>query len=120
MIKENMYKNQKKITYFQNENIQQIFTTVVAETTFLKIKDSIYGCGKNSNGQLGIGNNTTQIYEPTAIPNLPSNIKVMYASLDYSVALTDDGNVFSTKGGSYGGNGHGINPKNDNHFHIIG
>eukprot|EP01084_Bolivina_argentea_P122735 217490_1 len=109
----------EKITYFKNENIQQIFTTAVGSTTFLKIKDSIYGCGSNSNGQLGIGNNTTEIYEPTKIPNLPSTIKAMYGADKYSVALTNDGNVFSTKGGNYGGNGHGINPKNDNHFHII-
>eukprot|EP01084_Bolivina_argentea_P034081 63056_1 len=39
----------EKITYFKNENIQQIFSSVAGLTTFLKIKDSIYGCGSNSN-----------------------------------------------------------------------
>eukprot|EP01084_Bolivina_argentea_P010010 18669_1 len=46
----------EKITYFKNENIQQIFGSVVQCTTFMKIKDSIYGCGRNNKGQLGIGN----------------------------------------------------------------
>eukprot|EP01084_Bolivina_argentea_P101069 181264_1 len=109
----------EKITYFKNENIEQIFSSVAVKTTFMKIKDSIYVCGCNDEGQLGIGNQTKKIYYLTAIPNLPSNIKAMYGASYYSVALTIDGNVLSTKGGSYGGNGHGINPYNDNHFHII-
>ncbi|XP_076346603.1 HECT and RLD domain containing E3 ubiquitin ligase 4 isoform X3 [Tachypleus tridentatus] len=68
---------------------------------------SIFGWGKNSFGQLGL-NDTENRKVPTLLSQLRSQrIKYVCCGEDHTVALTQDGGVFTFGAGMYGQLGHG-------------
>jgi alpha-tubulin suppressor-like RCC1 family protein len=60
-------------------------------TIFLLNNGTVYACGDNTYGQLGIGNNTNQLY-PVQIPNL-STVKSISAGTYHTMFLLKDGSV---------------------------
>lgn len=67
----------------------------------------MFGFGKNSFGQLGVGDENTRFY-PTHLKTLRSiGVRKVSAGEDFSVFLTIDGGVFSCGAGQYGQLGHG-------------
>ena len=75
--------------------------------TFPFILGAVYGWGKNSFGQLGLGDTEDRFY-PTQLKSLRSQ-RVAYLScgMDHTAALTRDGGVFTFGAGMYGQLGHG-------------
>lgn len=67
----------------------------------------MFGFGKNSFGQLGVGDENTRYY-PTHLKTLRSiGVRKISAGEDFSVFLTIDGGVFSCGSGQYCQLGHG-------------
>lgn len=68
---------------------------------------AVFGFGKNSFGQLGVGDENSRYY-PTQLKTLRSiGVRKVSAGEDFSVFLTNDGGVFSCGAAQYGQNGHG-------------
>lgn len=68
---------------------------------------AVFGWGKNTFGQLGIGNEDPRHY-PTQLKTLRSiGVRKVSAGEDFSVFLTLDGGVFSCGAGNFGQLGHG-------------
>lgn len=68
-------------------------------------KGKVWAWGKNTKGQLGLGN-TSDAYGPTLIPTL-SNIKSVVAGKEFSLALDQNGEVWSWGDNSSGQLGQG-------------
>lgn len=72
----------------------------------LDLNNEVWGLGSNANGQLGIPGNTTYSYSPIKIETLNSvNIKSIKCGQSHSVALDEDGHVYSTGSSSFGQTG---------------
>eukprot|EP01084_Bolivina_argentea_P038022 70304_1 len=95
------------ITYFQKHNIKikDIFCNISGSTIFwLTDNNLIYGMGANEYYQLGLGENSNKYKPvPVSIPatvfntnNKNINIISIQCSGEYSIALGDNGNVYST------------------------
>lgn len=70
---------------------------------------AVFGFGKNSFGQLGLGDENPRFY-PTQLKTLRSiGVRKVAAGEDFSVFLTNDGGVFSCGAAQYGQLGHGNN-----------
>jgi alpha-tubulin suppressor-like RCC1 family protein len=111
-------------------NIKQ----VSAGTLFVLLLDhtgSVYGCGENVAGQLGLGNNSTQntlkqIQGINGVGNI-TNIVYIATGLSHSLLLKNDGSVYSCGYNNYGqlGVGNNINynilqqVKGENGFGVI-
>jgi alpha-tubulin suppressor-like RCC1 family protein len=68
----------------------------------------VMGCGKNSNGQVGVGNTTNPIAAPTTVTGLTNIIKAVGCnSGNHSLFLHADGSVYSCGNNSDGQLGHG-------------
>ncbi|XP_055315048.1 probable E3 ubiquitin-protein ligase HERC4 isoform X2 [Sitodiplosis mosellana] len=68
---------------------------------------AVFGWGKNTFGQLGIGDENPRFY-PTQLKTLRSiGVRKVSAGEDFSVFLTLDGGVFSCGAGNFGQLGHG-------------
>lgn len=68
---------------------------------------AVFGFGKNSFGQLGVGDDNPRYY-PAQLKTLRSiGVRNVSAGEDFSVFLTTDGGVFSCGAGQYGQLGHG-------------
>ncbi|GAM26989.1 hypothetical protein SAMD00019534_101640, partial [Acytostelium subglobosum LB1] len=77
---------------------------------FLSESGRVYSCGWGSEGRLGLGDNTINRYNPTQITFFQeNNIKIVQVSAGgaHSLALTDDGKVYSWGCGDNGKLGHG-------------
>ena len=77
---------------------------------FQNNKGEIFSCGKNEQGQCGLGHFDTQI-TPSLIPNLPPNIVHFVCGAYHSLFLDSEGNVFSVGDNEFGelGLGHNTN-----------
>lgn len=68
---------------------------------------AVFGWGKNTFGQIGIGNESARYY-PTHLKTMRSiGVRKVSAGEDFSVFLTIDGGVFSCGAGTFGQLGHG-------------
>ena len=105
-----------KVTTNVNNDIKEIITNEF--TTFiLKNDGSIWACGDNEDGQLGLGNNTTPITKFTKVTTNVNNDVKQVASCDgHTVILKNDGSVWVTGRSSYGQLGLGVNPTDKNTF----
>jgi len=72
----------------------------------LKTDGSLYGCGANNAGQLGLGNTTSPITSLTATGG-GQTWQAMFMGTDFSVAVTTDGKLFATGDSAQGRNGLG-------------
>ena len=79
-----------------------------ANHSMLTTKDSVYACGNNCYGQLGLGDEVDR-NTFTLIPNTPSNIKQIQSGNYYSMLLTDDDTVYACGGNHEGQLGLGDN-----------
>lgn len=75
--------------------------------TFVR-SGAVFGCGKNTCGQLGVSDERNREY-PTQLKTL-RNIGVRYIACgdEFSVFLTMDGGVFTCGSGAFGQLGHGV------------
>ncbi|EGC39646.1 hypothetical protein DICPUDRAFT_147589 [Dictyostelium purpureum] len=91
------------------EKIQQI-SSGSSHTLFLGNSGNVYGCGWGSEGRLGLGDNTSNRNEPVLLNYFKdNNIRIIKVSAggSHSLALDDQGNVYSWGNGSNGKLGHG-------------
>ena len=78
-----------------NQNIIKKIACGENHTMYLTTDGKVYACGKNDNGQLGIGN-TTDCYYPTEIISLNSLIiNDISCGWSHSLFLTNTGRVYS-------------------------
>jgi len=87
-----------------------------ANHSMLTTKDSVYACGSNSNGQLGLGDKHER-HTFTRIPNTPSNINQLYGGDFHTLLLTDDDTVYACGYNSRGQLGLGDN--NERHIFTL-
>lgn len=71
-------------------------------TLFQNNQGNIYGCGLNTDGQIGLGSKIRVAYEPTEILLLPDNITNFICGASHTICLSSDGMVYS-----FGENGGG-------------
>lgn len=71
----------------------------LAHVLFLTIDGAVYSCGKNKDGQLGIGSNEKQA---TPVKIIESGAKQISCGWSHSLVLMEDGTVFA-----FGSNGSG-------------
>ena len=62
---------------------------------FQNIKEEIFACGFNQNGQCGLGHKTHPQMTPSLIPNVPLNIAHFICGSEHNLFLDSEGNVFS-------------------------
>lgn len=68
---------------------------------------AVFGWGKNTFGQLGVGDENPRYY-PQQLKTLRSiGVRKVFAGEDFSIFLTSDGGVFSCGAGNFGQLGHG-------------
>ena len=104
----------QEITYLTDKNITYI-DCGANYTFFLGSDGSVYGCGYNSSGQLGLGNNGTK-YTPEKITFFNDNITYLSAGSAHTIFLTSDNHVY---GCGLNGNGQlGVGDKNDRYTPI--
>ena len=95
-------------------NIKQIYGGRYY-TLLLTDDDTLYACGSNSYGQLGLGDNN-EINTFALIPNTPSNIKQIQGGNFHILLLTDDNKLYVCGGNLYGQLGLGYYRKDINTF----
>ena len=72
-----------------------------SHTFILKNDGTVWGCGHNGYGELGLGNNTNKNTFTQATTNA-DDIKSIYCGVDYSLILKNDGTVWGCGYNSYG------------------
>ena len=75
-------------------------------TLLLKNDGSIWGCGANSYGQLGLGDNTNQKTFTKVTTNINNDVKQIYCGGSHTFILKNDGSVWAC--GSNGSGGLGL------------
>lgn len=92
----------------KKKNLQKKITKFIeSHRTIYSRSGAVFGWGKNTFGQLGIGDENPRHY-PTQLKTLRSiGVRKISAGEDFSVFLTNDGGVFSCGAGNFGQLGHG-------------
>ena len=62
---------------------------------------SVWGCGSNENGELGLGTEVVSVDAPTRLPFL-ANVEEVHAGLTFAVYRDDTGAVFGTGSNLFG------------------
>lgn len=78
---------------YDNYDFINFFTGCCNYTFGLKNNNILYGCGDNSNFQLGLGEDNTTRKLFTKIPNISTNIKKVACGESHAVVLTSDGEL---------------------------
>ena len=81
-------------------------------TFILKNDGSIWSCGYNNRGQLGLGNNTNQKTFTRVTTNINNDVKQIACGGSHTVILKNDGSVWSCGYNTYGQLGLGNNNNN--------
>ena len=70
--------------------------------TLILLEDgSVWGCGSNENGELGLGTEVVSVDAPTRLPFL-ANVEEVHAGLTFAVYRDDTGAVFGTGSNLFG------------------
>lgn len=80
-------------------------------TLFVTEKGTVYSCGENKYGQLGLGHQSCTIYTPTKISYRGPPIKKVAAGGDFSMLVDIRGNLYSFGCPEYGQLGHNTDGK---------
>ena len=111
--------NTSKNTFTQvTTNINNDVNQIVcgnAHTFILKNDGSIWSCGNNDYGQLGLGDNTTKTTFTQVTTNINNDVKQIACSGNHTIILKNDGNVWACGWNSAGQLGLG-NTTNRNTF----
>ena len=96
--------NEENQSTFQQTSFSNIIkiSSGNMHSLFQNNKGEIYGCGYNTNGELGLGHCDSPQIKPTKIPNLPSNITHFVCAISHNLFLDSEGNVFSVGYNVYG------------------
>lgn len=90
-----------QVTENINNDVKQVACGFY-HTVILKKDGSLWSCGNNGYGQLGLGD-TTERYTFTQITtNINNNVKQVACGLQYTVILKNDGSLWSCGRNSYG------------------
>ena len=82
------------------DNIKSVYCGL-NHTIILKNDGTLWGCGQNGDGQLGLGD-TTNRYTFTEITTNANDIKQVYCGRNHTIILKGDGTLWSTGYNGYG------------------
>eukprot|EP01084_Bolivina_argentea_P298656 514701_1 len=100
-----------KINKLDHSSIQTVFVNPVSYSTFYKTENGmIYVSGLNNYHQFGLPNDNKNKFNPIKIEIL-KNIKQIATSHYYTLALHEDGSVYSTGYSQYNHGEHGHHPQ---------
>ena len=82
------------------DNIKSVYCGFY-HTFILENDSTLWSCGGNSYGQLGLGDTTDRTTFTQITANV-NNIKEIYFGIDYTIILKNDGTLWGCGGNSYG------------------
>ena len=83
-----------QVTTNINNDVKQVACSM-SHTFILKNDGSIYSCGLNSNGELGLGNTTAKTSFTKVTTNINNDVKQIACGMYYTFILKNDGSVWS-------------------------
>ena len=84
-----------------NNDVKQI--ACGANHTFILKKDgSVWSCGNNESGQLGLGDNNDKISFTKVTTNISNDVKQIACGYEHTVILKNDGSVWACGSSTYG------------------
>ena len=94
----------QQVTTNINNDVKKIACGYGTHTVILKNDGSVWVCGDNQYGQLGLGvANTTVITTFTKVTtNINNDVKDVYCGFNYTFILKNDGSIWSCGGNAYG------------------
>ena len=90
-----------KVTTNINNDVKQI-ACGIGHTFILKNDGSVWSCGYNEYGQLGLGDTTTYKTFTQVTTNINSDVKHIVCGSNYTFILKNDGSVWSCGNNAYG------------------
>lgn len=88
-------------------DVKDIFAGADHTTFFVKADNSLWACGRNSHGQLGVGSTAESNYS-TPVQMTPfGGVSFITGGVHHTIFLTDDGSAFLAGTGDNGCLGHG-------------
>ena len=102
-----------QVTTNINNDVKQI-ACGAAHTFILKNDGSIYSCGYNNYGQLGVGDTTNRNAFTQVTTNINNDVKQIACGQNYTFILKNDGSVWSCGYNAYGQLGLGTSGSSNN------
>lgn len=95
------------------------YSSVGSHIILLNPDGTVWSIGSNNHGQLGIGKSDNEIHEPVMVPGL-SKVKAVAAGANHSVALLQNGTVWTWGGNDSGQLGIGSRIDNSEPVQVYG
>ena len=90
-----------QVTANINNDVKEVFCGYL-NTFILKNDSSVYSCGNNSSGQLGLGNTTTYKTFTQVTTNTNNDVSQISCGYDHTFILKNDGSIWSCGDNNYG------------------